>query len=150
MDSKMKSNQIHDLTITQGKIVLTDGGMIRGILTANDPCYCGFGEAYLSSIDGGVTRGWKRHRRMTLNLTVVQGCVRFCIFDEREGSESFGVMQYVELTSVENKRLTIPPMLWFAFSGTGSSTNMLLNIADIKHSEAEIDRAPLNYLKYAF
>lgn len=143
----MKSNEIHDLIITQEKIVLTEGGQIRGILSVTDPCYAGFGEAYLSSIDGGVTRGWKRHRRMTLNLMVLQGGIRFFIFDEREDSESFGVVQAIELTSIENKRLTIPPMLWFAFSGTGSSTNMLLNIADIKHSEAELDRMPINDAK---
>ena len=45
-------------------------------------------------------------------------------------------------------RLTIPPGVWFAFQGFSKKPSLILNIANIKHSENEIERLPLNYFNY--
>ena len=48
-------------------------GDIQHIAKASDPGYVGFGEAYMSSINKGAIKGWKKHNKMTLNLIVIIG-----------------------------------------------------------------------------
>ena len=63
-------------------------------------------------IEMGAVKAWKQHRRMTLNLVVPVGNVRF-VFLADEGKaqreETIGVSNYV--------RLTVPPGVWFGFQG---------------------------------
>jgi dTDP-4-dehydrorhamnose 3,5-epimerase len=44
-------------------------------------------------------------------------------------------------------RLTIPPMIWFAFQGI-SSNNLLLNIANIEHLKSEAENKSLEQIRF--
>jgi dTDP-4-dehydrorhamnose 3,5-epimerase len=70
------------------------------------------------------------------------------IYDDRESSASCGEYQVVTLSRDNFCRLTVPPMVWMGFQGMDVNTSMLLNIADIEHSPAELDRKELNAIKY--
>ena len=50
--------------------------------------YAGFGEAYFSQVDKGAIKAWKRHKKMTLNLLVPVGEIKFVLFDDREASNT--------------------------------------------------------------
>ncbi len=135
---------IHDIGIEPQRVIDTDGGTVLHALKAGDSSFHGFGEAYVSEIGAGRIRAWKRHRRMTLNLVVVQGAVRFVIHDDRPGSPTLGVYQEVLLSRESNHaRLTVPPLLWLGFQGLSTPMNALLNIANLEHDPEEIDRAPV-------
>ena len=57
-------------------------GDIQRIMKASDPGYVGFGEAYMSSINKGAIKGWKKHNKMTLNLIVIIGEIKFVVYNE--------------------------------------------------------------------
>jgi len=139
---------IEDLILVPLKVISVPGGDVLHAMKSGDIGYVGFGEAYFSSIDSGVVKAWKRHRQMTLNLVVPWGSVRFVIYDDRENSASCGEYQVVTLSRDNFCRLTVPPMVWMGFQGMDVNTSMLLNIADIEHSPAELDRKELNAIKY--
>jgi dTDP-4-dehydrorhamnose 3,5-epimerase len=108
-----------------------------------DPGYAGFGEAYFSLVRPGVIKGWKRHRRLTLNLIVTQGRIRFIVCDDGRGAPRFKEA-LLSLDSAETyRRLTVAPGLWMAFRGEGESVNMLLNIANLRHDPDETENAAL-------
>jgi dTDP-4-dehydrorhamnose 3,5-epimerase len=48
-----------------------------------------FGEIYFSEINPGVTKGWKRHNKMTQRLCVPSGLIKFVMYDDREDSPSY-------------------------------------------------------------
>ena len=139
---------IDGLSVTPLDIIDVTGGNVLHIIKASDKSYSGFGEAYFSTVDYGVIRGWKRHRDMTLNLVVPVGSVRFVAYDNRNNSSKVGSFQEVVLSKEHYNRLTIPPKVWVGFQGIGSGVNLLLNIANIPHDDFEVDHMPLESFNY--
>lgn len=123
------------------------GDVFHG-MKKNDPGYVGFGEAYFSTILSGEIKPWKKHSRMTLNLVVPVGSIRFVFYDDRSGSATFGETQTVEIGVDNYQRLTVPPGVWMAFEGLMDGYNLLLNIADMEHDPFEVERAELNRFAY--
>ena len=100
------------------KHIVVPKGDIYHALKFTDEGYCGFGEAYFSCIEHGQAKGWKRHNRMTLNLVVPVGTVRFVIYDDREGIATYGQFEEITLSPTTNyQRLTVASGLWMAFYG---------------------------------
>lgn len=113
-----------------------------------DPGFSGFGEAYFSTIYAGEIKPWKKHVRMTLNLIVPVGKIRFVMYDDRTESATQGETLDVEIGPENYQRLTIPPGVWMAFEGIGEELNLLLNIADIEHDPEEVERADIERFNY--
>lgn len=133
------------------KQISVPNGDLYHALKATDEGFHGFGEAYFTKIDSGKAKGWKRHNRCVLNLVVVKGAVKFVVYDDREGSESYGSFEEVTLSPDGNyQRLTIEPGLWMAFYGADSMTSMLLDIISEPHDPAEADRKGLDEIPYNF
>jgi dTDP-4-dehydrorhamnose 3,5-epimerase len=116
-------------------------GDIYHALRADAPGYVGFGEAYFTHVHAGLTKGWKRHNRMVMNLVVPDGHVRFHLYCEAAGSTVT-----VELGDAAERyaRLTIPPGIWVAFTGLGGRTSTVLNLASLEHDPTEADNVPLD------
>ena len=112
-------------------------GDVYHAMKKNDPGFGGFGEAYFSTINPGDTKGWKKHVRMTMNLVVPVGAIRFVLFDDREESTTKGTFLDVCISGDNYQRLTVPPGVWMGFRGAGDSLNLLLNLADLEHDPAE-------------
>lgn len=115
------------------------GDVFHG-MKKTDPGFSGFGEAYFSTINYEDTKPWKKHLKMTLNLVVPIGEIRFVIFDDREGSSTKNNFFDVVLGENNYQRITIPPRVWVAFSGVGEKYNLLLNLANLEHDPTEIVR----------
>ena len=109
----------------------------------SDNGFDGFQEAYFSTVHSKVIKPWKKHFRMTLNLIVPVGEIRFVLYDDRDDSPTRNKYMDVSLSLDNYQRLTIPPNVWLAFQGTGSSTNLLINIANIEHDPTEVVREKL-------
>jgi dTDP-4-dehydrorhamnose 3,5-epimerase len=121
-------------------------GDLYHALRSFDEGYVGFGEAYFTQIISGCTKGWKRHNRMTLNLVVVHGKVKFVIYDERNH-----LFEEVILSPESNyQRLTIAPGLWMAFHGMGEGVSTVMDIIPEPHDPSEADNMELSKIDYQF
>ena len=140
--------KINDLFLTPLKKIDTPGGDVLRALKKSEKNFRGFGEAYFSLINHGVIKGWKRHKKMTSNIIVPYGEVRFVLFDDRQGSTTYGTFQEVVLSPANYKRLCIPPYLWMAFQGIGKTDNILLNLANIEHQPDESESKSLGEINY--
>jgi dTDP-4-dehydrorhamnose 3,5-epimerase len=127
--------------LTELRRIPTPGGDVLHAVKSGDPGFAEFGEAYLTTIEHGFRKGWKRHTRMVMNLVVAHGHVRFCVHDERTGQS-----QAFDLSPDEpgrHARLTVEPGLWMAFEGLGPGLNVILNVASIRHDPAEAENRPI-------
>ena len=131
--------KINGCKLTPLRIIPGEKGDVMHALCCTDKDFSDFGEAYFSSVKNGETKGWRRHLRMTLNLVVPVGCIRFRLHDDRPDSPSSGQSEEVELSLENYQRLTVPPGVWLAFEGIADGLNLLLNIADIPHDPTEVD-----------
>ena len=138
----MGSVSVNQILITPLKRIQVAGGDVLHCMKCSDPGYVDFGEAYFSIVEAGAIKAWKRHLRMTLNLVVPVGIVRFVFVDETGGirEESLGVDRYA--------RLTVPSGIWFGFMGLSEPHSLLLNIADIPHDPDEIERKEIEEVNF--
>lgn len=138
---------VDGLFFTPLKIIKDNKGEVRHGLKKSDSSFSGFGEAYFSSVEKGVIKGWKRHNHMTMNLIVIVGEVQFVCFDDRPDSKTHGTFFESSLSRENYGRLTIPPGVWLSFLGK-KDDNILVNIASIEHDPQESDVLPISDLDY--
>lgn len=135
---------VDDVCVTALKRIATPGGDVLHALKASDPGFRDFGEAYFSWVMPGAVKAWKCHLRMTLNLVVPVGLVRFvfCSPDPQPvfRAEIVGESRYA--------RLTVPPGVWFGFQGIGETPSLLMNLADIEHDPDEVLRKTVSEFAY--
>lgn len=142
---------IDGVVLTPIKHIPVAKGDIYHALKSSEATYCGFGEAYFSEIIGGEVKGWKKHKRMTLNIIPVNGAIGFVIYDEREDSPTKGQFQEIVLSRSDNyQRLTVPAGVWMAFYGAIDGSNMLMDIIPEPHDPDEAERCEINDIKYVF
>jgi len=135
--------RIKGVVATPLRVIPGESGHVMHAMKATDETFVGFGEAYFSSVLNGAKKGWKKHREMVLNLVVVSGAIRFVLFDDRLGSETYHEFEEIVLSRENYQRLTVPPGIWMAFTGLTDETNLLLNIASIPHDPLEAENLPL-------
>ena len=123
------------------------GAVYHGI-KSSDPGYVRFRELYFSFVENNTIKAWKLHQKMTLNLVVPTGVVRFNFIDLREKSDTY--KERIEITlSIDNYlRITVPPKILFGFKGLGDGSNIVANIADMVHADEECTNIDIN--KYEF
>ena len=117
-----------EITLTALHEFRDEKGTVRRIIRSDRPQVR---EVYMSSVNQNTVKGWKRHNRMTLNIAVIKGSIRFVV---RKGQSSVCHV----LGEKNYKRLTIPPGFWVAFEGLDDE-NILINCADMIHDPTEAD-----------
>jgi dTDP-4-dehydrorhamnose 3,5-epimerase len=139
----MGSLNLNDIIITPLNRNPTEGGDVLHGMKSIDPGYNGFAEAYFSWIDKYCIKAWKKHNKMTMNLIVPVGMVRFVFFHEL--SNKFST---VDIGDDRYARITVPPGFWFGFKGLTLSKNLVLNISNVLHDPIEADRLDIDIIKY--
>ena len=127
--------------ITKIKTIYSDKGSVFHCLKKSENSFVNFGEIYLSSVKKDITKGWKKHNIMTLNLVVINGEILFNLTKNKKKIISFRINN-----TNKRYRLTVPPNWWMSFTGIDEN-NLLMNIADIEHDPDEVDTLELNHIK---
>ena len=102
-----------------------------------------FKEAYFSKIKFGKVKAWRYHLKMTLNLVVPHGKVKFVFYSKKED-----IFKIIEIGEKHYSRLTVPPKLWFGFKGISKYESIILNLTNIPHDPKEILRCKKNKIKF--
>ena len=129
------------------KIIKNDMGDVYHFLKNNEKSYKKFGEVYLSTIKYNVIKSWRKHKKMTLNIVVPVGKIKFVLFDDRRTSKTKNNFFSVILSTDNYSRLTIPPKIWFSFKGINYK-NILINFADIKHDPDEVEISKNDFINF--
>lgn len=152
MKPAASSRSIHGLIRAPRKKILDERGGVFKVLAQTDAEFRSFGEVYLSQVKPGVVKAWKLHHRMTLNLYVVTGQIRFAFYDERPESPTHGVVEeiVVDSRSESGTLLVVPPGVWSGFQGMGETDSILINCASIPHDPDESSRCDASDAKIPY
>ena len=88
-------------------------------------------------------KAWKRHTRMTMNLVVPIGKVKFVFYDEDKK-----IFEEYNIGENDYYLLTVDPLIWFGFQGINQGKNLIMNIANIEHDPIEVERKDFMELGY--
>lgn len=142
---------MNQVTVSDLKIIENPKGRVFHALKRSDKSFNNFGEAYFSSVNFEQIKGWKKHTKMTLNLVVIVGEIRFVVFDENAQVEKqFQEFRLSRASADKYKRITIPSGYWMAFQGLDRGENLLLNIGDIEHDPNESLNKDISEIIYAW
>ena len=130
------------------KIIKNDKGDVLRGLRSDEKLFKGFGEAYFSKIKFNTIKGWKLHKKMTMNLLVPFGTVKFVFFDDRKDSNTKGNFFEYILSQENYYRLTVSPNIWFAFMGLDKEDSLILNLSNILHNDNEVEEKLIKEISY--
>lgn len=140
----MGSMNINNIKTTPLNRIFTKGGDVLHGIKITDAGYVGFGEAYHSLIEINSVKAWKKHAKMTLNLIVPLGHVKFVFTTD-------GLHYRIEEIGNHNfVRLTVPPGIWFGCKGLFSPTSLILNVADIPHDQSEVEHLGIGQFDFSW
>ena len=140
----MPESNLNNIVTTQLSTFDVDGGRVLHGIRKNDSGYVGLGEVYFSYINPKAVKAWKKHNRMTLNLVVPLGKVRFVFCDPLND----GHYRVEDIGEDNYFRLTVPPGIWFGFQGIALQPSLVTNIADLQHDAAEVERQAVSTFNY--
>lgn len=120
----------------------TDGGDVLHALKNSDQNFTSFGEAYFSEVKPGWVKAWKQHTQMSMNLYVPIGKVMFVFIDANKKT------RIITLGEGNYSRVFVPPLFWFGFKGLSKDISLILNIANITHSDDEVLRQPKDFFSF--
>jgi dTDP-4-dehydrorhamnose 3,5-epimerase len=137
-----------NILVTPLRRIEVVGGDVLHAMRSGDEGFSGFGEAYFSSIAFNTVKAWKRHLRMTMNLLVPAGQVRF-VFHVRD-LNGVAHFQIQDIGEGNYARITVPPGIWFGFKGMATQQSLVLNIASIPHDPLEVERIGSSEINYSW
>ena len=80
----MENLDVNEIILTDLKKISTNGGNVLHYLKSTDEGFNKFGEVYFSWINKNSIKAWKKHTKMTLNLVVPLGKVKFVFQKPRD------------------------------------------------------------------
>ena len=131
---------IDGVTVKPLRRIPDERGYIMHMLRSNDPEFERFGEIYFSTIYPDAIKAWHLHRVMTLNYAVVVGMIKLVLYDDRQGSPTYGEIQELFIGQENYQLVRIPPHVWNGFKAVGNQMAIVANCTTHPHDPDEIVR----------
>jgi dTDP-4-dehydrorhamnose 3,5-epimerase len=146
-----ESNEIEGVIVQSLKQIAANRGSVLHMMRGDSELFKQFGEVYFSEIHPGKIKAWKRHKKLTQNLTVPFNTIRLVIYDDRSSSSTRGKIVEYELGRPDHYCLVhIPPMLWYGFQTLGDQTALIANCADQPHDPEEKESLPADSIEIPY
>jgi dTDP-4-dehydrorhamnose 3,5-epimerase len=105
----------------------------------------GFHEAplvftYFYTIRPGWVKGWSMHKIHEDRYCLVQGEMKVVLYDAREDSPTFGLVQEIFLTEHRRQLLSIPTGVWHADQNIGQKEVLVVNFPTIQYNHSAPDK----------
>ncbi len=120
--------------------ICDERGMVMHMLRRDDPDFEDFGEIYFSCVYPNAIKAWHLHKQMTLNYAVIQGMIKYVLYDDRNDSPTKGELMELFIGEDNYVLVTVPPNVWNGFKGIGTKMAIVANCATLPHDPDEIKR----------
>ena len=127
------------------KINLSKGNVLK-FIDKNNKNFIKFGEVYFYFVNYKSIKAWKMHKKMTLNITVPIGNVRFVLFEMKKNKVT--KIEEVKIGQNDYRLLTINPKIWYGFIGISKNPSMIVSLTNMLHDENEMVRENINFFDY--
>jgi dTDP-4-dehydrorhamnose 3,5-epimerase len=130
---------INGVAIRNLSKIENEKGNILHVIKSTDDHFSNFGECYISEIYPGKVKAWKKNNLQTQNLAVIEGNIKFVIFDDRKNSNTKNQLNIFEINrNINYKLLTIPPNVWYGFCCIGDVKSVIVNCSNYPHDPKNI------------
>lgn len=101
---------------------------------------------YLVTLRPGAVKGWVRHSTYDDRLFLVEGAVRWVLYDERDRSPTAGLLNELFFGDHNRALLRVPRDVWHAVENVGSGEAVMVNhpTSPYEYESPDKSRLPLD------
>ena len=132
------NKNIEGIKIIKKKVISDNRGKIMHMLRSDDKNFKKFGEIYSSQANPGKIKAWHIHKKMTLNNVVISGNAKLVVYDIREQSKTYKLINEFFIGDDNYKLIQIPPGLANGYKAYGDKQCILANCSTHPHEKKEI------------
>lgn len=118
---------IEGVSVKNLKVIPDERGKLMEILRRDDEQFKRFGQVYMTTAYPGVVKAWHYHRKQTDNFTCVFGKIRLALYDSRQDSKTFKLIDEFTLSLDEPILVQIPPLVYHGFKCISDKEAIVIN-----------------------
>ena len=130
---------INGVEARRAKVLADERGRLGEIMRADDPWFEKFGQVYFTTTYPGVVKAWHHHNKQMDHFYVAKGTVKIALYDSREKSETFGVVNEIYLGEHCPGMVRIPPGVLHGWMCIGQNESYIINMVSEMYNYAEPD-----------
>ncbi|MFH1338462.1 MAG: dTDP-4-dehydrorhamnose 3,5-epimerase family protein [Candidatus Omnitrophota bacterium] len=109
------------------KVIPDNRGRLMEILRCDDEMFEEFGQVYMTTAYPGIIKAWHYHKLQSDNISCVSGKILFALYDDRNGSPTYGEINDFIISPEEPKLIHIPKEVYHGFKNIGDTEAIVIN-----------------------
>ncbi|HON55911.1 MAG TPA: dTDP-4-dehydrorhamnose 3,5-epimerase family protein [bacterium] len=130
---------IKDVKIKKLHFNVDERGRLIEILRNDDEIFQQFGQLYITTAYPGVVKGWHYHKKQDDYFYVIKGMAKIVLYDNREGSETKGLINEFFMGDYNQMVLKIPKNVLHGFKCISEKECLIMNCPTYSYNPAEPD-----------
>ncbi len=110
------------------KVITDERGRLSEILRSDDEIFSKFGQVYFTTAYPGVVKAWHYHKIQTDYFCTVRGMTKLVLYDPREKSPTYKLINEFIMGDHNPILITIPPMIYHGFTTISDHEAIMINI----------------------
>ena len=146
-DWQLMQRLIGEVVIQEVKNVPTNYGYLTEIFRIDWHLdQFGVDQVFQSVLEPGGISAWHAHAVTTDRLFVSHGQIRIVLYDSREDSPTFGVVNEFRFGTVRPAMVIVPAMVWHGIENISSKPSTIINVVDHAYNYEQPDhyRLPMD------
>jgi len=123
-------NLIEGVAVKNLRVICDERGWLMEILRYDDEIFSRFGQVYVTTAYPGVVKAWHYHKKQTDHLTCIHGMMKVVLYDGREGSKTYKLINEFFIGNHNPIVIKVPPMVHHGFKAIGIEVAYFLNVPD--------------------
>jgi len=119
---------IEGVKIKKLNIIADERGNLAEILRADDQIFEKFGQVYFTTAYPGAVKAWHYHKIQTDYFCTIRGMTKLVLYDAREQSSTYKMINEFFLGVHNPLLVTIPPMVYHGFKNISTDEAIMINI----------------------
>jgi dTDP-4-dehydrorhamnose 3,5-epimerase len=119
---------IEGVKIKKLRLIPDERGRLMEILRADDDLFDKFGQVYVTTTYPDVVKAWHLHKKQTDNVACVQGMIKLALFDPREDSPTFNLVDQFYMGVHQPLLVQIPKGVYHGWMCVSREEAVVVNI----------------------
>jgi dTDP-4-dehydrorhamnose 3,5-epimerase len=119
---------IDGVKVKQLRVIPDERGQLMEILRCDDEQFTKFGQVYMTTAYPGVVKGWHYHKKQIDNMAVVRGMMKLVLYDSRENSPTYKLLNEFFFGEHHPLLIQIPPFVFHGFKAISEYEAIVINL----------------------
>jgi len=130
---------INGVGARRARVLPDQRGRLGEIMRADDKWFKKFGQIYFTTTYPGVVKAWHYHQKQTDHFYVVKGMVKVALYDQREDSDTKGIVNELYLGEHCPGLLRIPPGVMHGWMCVSQQDAYIINVVSEMYNYSNPD-----------